>query len=68
MNRVEESLPTPQALCYVSTIPHMRREEPFTFVLCSDGDFYWDNLIDEILQKDEVLAWRYCNEQNIFTR
>ena len=62
MNKVEESLPVPQSLCYVSTLPHLHKVKPYVFVMCSDGNFHWDNLTDEILQSNEVIAWSYCND------
>ena len=62
MFNVAKKLPIPNSMCRIKTnIPHYSKEnQPFRFVKYSDDlGYFWDNLIDEILQDSEVTHWEY---------
>jgi len=60
MNSVKNMLPPPNTMCRVRTIPHLDpRKQAYKFVTYSDGGYFWDNGIDEILQDTEVTHWNY---------
>ncbi len=55
---ITECKPPDNAVCRVATIPALAdRTGEYRFVRCSDGDYFWDNLIDEVLQRTEVTHW-----------
>lgn len=53
--------PPPNALCSVRTTFTSGRAEPYVFVTCSDGEWFWDHLKDEVLQMHEVTHWSLQN-------
>jgi hypothetical protein len=58
MNPVIDHLPLDNAMCSVRVIPTLaERTTPYRFVRCSDGEHFWDNLKDEVLQFSEVTHW-----------
>ena len=58
MTPVTASLPLDNAMCEIRVRPHLaKRDGIFRYVRESDGDYFWDNLVDEVLQSDEVTHW-----------
>jgi hypothetical protein len=60
MISVKEKLPIPNTMCKVTPKNPRYKNigKPFRFVTYSDGTgHFWDNLVDDILQDDEVTHW-----------
>lgn len=51
-----DGLPTPNAK--VAIVDKFGKPDLCKFITTSDGDWYWDNMIDCIYQKDEVKEWK----------
>ena len=65
MNSVKDRLPLPNYMCRV--LPKNPRYErvdiPFRYVEYSDkSGYFWDNLVDDILQSYEVTHWEYWED------
>ena len=65
MISIKEKLPLDNAICDVKFhIPNANiKLGPWRFVRCSDGGWFWDNCVDEILQDYEVTHWEYTDEK-----
>jgi hypothetical protein len=58
MTPITEQRPPDNAMCRVQALPGMKIVGPeYRFVSMSDGDFCWDNLVNEVLQSTEVTHW-----------
>ncbi len=56
---VNDKLPMDNDWCAVqAACTKFNNDLPFRFVRESDGDHFWDNLADEILQEHEVTHWK----------
>ena len=67
MINVKKELPIPNYMCRVT--PKNPRYKganvPFRFITYSDNSgYFWDNLVNDILQGDEVTHWEYWDEKN----
>ncbi len=67
MTPVTTALPLDNMMCKIRVKPHLAqhgslRKGVFRYVRESDGDYFWDNLVDEVLQHDEVTHWSPVSE------
>jgi len=69
MISIKDKLPIPNTMCIVQTVPYLREyTEPFRYITYSDSTgYFWDNLVNEILQDNEVTHWKEY-EKNKQTR
>lgn len=61
MISVKDKLPRVNAMCRVTpTNPRLKVKGAWRFVTYSDNSgHFWDNLVDDTLQSDEVSHWEY---------
>lgn len=52
---VKDKLPEPNQMV---TVKFRDKEERVKFVTASDGDFFWDNLVDCVYQRHEIDQWK----------
>lgn len=62
MINVKDELPIPNYMCNVMpTNPKLKTKGPYRFIKYSDDSgYFWDNLVDEVLQEYEVSHWEYA--------
>lgn len=56
---VDDRLPMDNTMCQVRTTISASHypTETYRYVRESDGDYFWDNLLTDILQSNEVTHW-----------
>jgi len=65
MISIKKKHPLDNLMCRVKTREYMKEfPEAFRYVRSSDGEWHWDNLVDDILQSSEVTHWEPYNEEN----
>ena len=65
MISVKDQLPIPNYMCHVrpKNPRYKGANRPFRFITYSDNSgHFWDNLVDDILQAEEVTHWEYWHD------
>ena len=63
MKSIKMTLPNPNTWCKVRVVQYLtKRTCAYKFVTYSDGGYFWDNCMDEILQNTQVTHWAEANE------